>query len=108
MADEFASHSQIIDVDPLTRSVQRMTITPDQQLVLETKTDITDLAEFNREQANNVSRTTRSGDMVHVARLPITVLYDLKTRGILDDQTAFKKWLASDEARPFKTHWMTS
>lgn len=108
MADEFAPASQVIDVDPLTGTSQRMTITPDQRLILETTTNIDDVAKMNAEQANNVSRTSRSGDMVHVARLPMLVYLDLSERGILNDKAAMKKWLLSDEARPYRTHHYAS
>jgi len=108
MADEFAPASQIIDVDPLTNTTQRMTITPDQQLILETTTDIADVARQNAEQANSVSRTSRSGDMVHVARLPMLVYLDLAQRGVLYDKAAMRKWLLSEEARPYRTHHYAS
>ena len=108
MADEFAPASQIIDVDPLTNTTQRMTITPDQQLILETTTNIDDVARMNAEQANSVSRTSRSGDMVHVARLPMLVYLDLAQRGVLYDKRRMRKWLLSEEARPYRTHHYAS
>jgi hypothetical protein len=46
--------------------------------------------------------------MVKVASLPMMVYLDLKQRGILDDRPAMRKWLSSDEARPFLTSWMKS
>jgi hypothetical protein len=46
--------------------------------------------------------------MVRVASLPMLIYQDLKQRGILDDKAALRKWLKSEEARPFRTHWVAS
>lgn len=36
------------------------------------------------------------------ARLPLIVYEDLKHRGIIDDEDAFKRWLNSREAAPWR------
>jgi len=41
------------------------------------------VAEMNKAQRNDVSKTTKSGDMVHVARLPMQVYLDLQQRGVI-------------------------
>ena len=38
----------------------------------------------------------------HVARLPMFIVEDLIHREIYDDQDAFKKWLNSNEAAPWR------
>lgn len=43
------------------------------------------------------------GDWHHVAAVPNVVLHDLKKKGILDDQKAFKKWLNDRDNRVFRT-----
>ena len=108
MAEEFAPGSFDLGTDAFTGTSQKMHITPDQRLVFETKTDISDLADQNKEIMNSVSRTSRSGDMVKVASLPMLVYVDLMKRGILRDKAAMKKWLQSEEARPYRTHHFTS
>jgi hypothetical protein len=66
------------------------------------------IAEQARQERNESSRTSKSGDMVKVASLPMMVYLDLVKRGIIRDRAEMKKWLASDEAVPYKTHWMKS
>ena len=38
------------------------------------------------------------------ASLPVPIYEDLKQRGIIDDEDAFKKWLNSSEAAPWRIH----
>lgn len=106
MAEEYAPGSFVLSSDPWSGTTQKMHITTDQKLVLETETRIGALAEENKAILNDVSRTSRSGDMVRVARLPLSIFLDLKQRGVIDDRAAMKKWLASDEALPYRVHWM--
>lgn len=108
MADEYAPASFDLSYDSLTGTLQKMIITPDQKLVFETSCEIGGLAEYNKAQMDETSRTQRSGDMVKVASLPMMVYLDLQQKGILRDKAAMRKWLASEEARPFRTHWMRS
>lgn len=61
------------------------------------------VTDLNRKQANEQGK--RFGkDMTHVARLPMTIYYDLKRKGILDDAKAFKRWLNDPDNRFFRTH----
>ena len=43
------------------------------------------------------------GDWHHVARIPLMVLEDLRKKGILNDQVAFRKWLDDRDNRVFRT-----
>ena len=108
MAQEFAPGSFDLGTDEITGTRTRMHFDNDGKLHIENVTPIAAIAEQNKALANEVSRTTRSGDMVRVARIDMQTLLDLHQRGILRDKTAMRKWLASDEAKPFKTHWMAS
>ena len=49
------------------------------------------------------SEIRQSGDNRTVARLPRIVYEDLMARGIANDEDAFKKWLNSSEATPWRT-----
>jgi hypothetical protein len=108
MADEYAPASFNLAYDSLTGTLQKMHITSDQKLVFETTCEIDTIAERARAEMNETSRTQKSGDMVKVASLPMMVYLDLKQRGILDDRPAMRKWLSSEEAQPYRTHWMKS
>jgi hypothetical protein len=109
MAEEFAPGSFVLSRDSLTGTLEKMHITPDQKLVFESTVDISGVAEKNKFDRDNISRNERLPDgMVRVASLPMLIYQDLKQRGILDDKTALRKWLQSDEAKPFRTHWVAS
>lgn len=108
MADEYAPGSFNLSYDSLTGTLQKMHITPDQKLIFETTTELGNLPDYNQAQLNETSRTQKSGDMVKVASLPMMIYLELEQKGILRDKAAMRKWLNSDEARPYRTHWMTS
>jgi len=107
MAEEFANASFDLDYDAFTGTSQRMHF-HDNKITLETTANIDALAEQNKEIRNDVSRTSRSGDMVKVASLPMLTYLDLQARGVLRDKAEMRKWLQSEEAAPFRTSWMTS
>ena len=44
----------------------------------------------------------QTGDNRRIATLPVIVWEDLKKRGIADDDDAFRKWLNSSEATPWR------
>jgi hypothetical protein len=106
--EEYAPGVFDLGYDALTGARQKMHITTDGKLVFHTRTDIDQLADQNQAIRNEIVRSEKNSDMVKVASLPMTVYFDLKQRGILGDKTAMKRWLKSEEAAPFRTHWMTS
>lgn len=108
MADEYAPASFNLSYDSLTGTRQNMHITSDQKLVFETTCEIGALADYNQAQRDETSRTQKSGDMVKVASLPMMVYLELQQKGILRNKAAMRKWLASEEAAPYRTHWMKS
>lgn len=101
--------SDVISHDSLTGTTQKMHLTTDNKLVLETTYEVDAVAEMAKAERNSISRTDKVADgMVKVASIPMMVYLDLRKRGILGDKTALRKWLASDEAAPFRTHWIAS
>lgn len=108
MAEEYAPGSFVLSNDTLTGTMQKMHVTPDQRLVFETTCDLGRLPDYNAEQRNAVSNNEKLGDMVKVASLPMMVYLDLVQRGILNDRTEMRKWLASDEAFAYRTHRIKS
>jgi hypothetical protein len=61
--------------------------------------DVTEIARANRAAFD--AAPARWGDMTHVGRIPLSVYYELKEKGILDDQDALVKWLND----PANTMW---
>lgn len=109
MAEEYAAASFILDQDALTGTVEKLHITTDQKLVFEQTVDVQQLGDFNQSVRNDISRNEKLPDgMVKVASLPMMVYLDLRKRGILDDKQALRRWLQTEEARAYRTHWITS
>jgi hypothetical protein len=109
MAEEYAPGSFTLSRDSLTGTLEKMHITNDQKLIFESTVEIDGVAEKNKFDRDSISRNERLPDgMVRVASLPMLIYQDLKQRGILDDKAALRKWLKSEEARPFRTHWVAS
>lgn len=99
----------MLDADSLTGTVSKMSITTDQKLIFEDTVEIDALGEQNQTLRNEISRNEKVPDgMVKVASLPMMVYLDLRKRGILGDRSALRRWLKTEEARPYRTHWMTS
>jgi hypothetical protein len=108
MKEEYAPGSFILGQDEFTGTVTKMHINHDGVMHFEDIAEIDDIAEQARQERNESSRTAKQGDMVKVASLPMMVYLDLTSRGILRDRAEMRKWLASDEALPYRTHWMKS
>jgi|TARA_R110000868_G_scaffold6894_6_gene38306 hypothetical protein len=109
MAEEYRPGSFVLDADSLTGTVSKMSITTDQKLIFEDTVEIDALGEQNQTLRNEISRNEKVPDgMVKVASLPMMVYLDLRKRGILGDRSALRRWLKTEEARPYRTHWMTS
>jgi hypothetical protein len=110
MAEEYRPGSFVLDYDALTGTIEKMHVTTDQKLVFEQTVDVQALGERNQAIKNEESRNDRTPDGlgVKVASIPMMVYLDLRKRGVLDDKVALRRWLQSDDARPFRTSWMTS
>lgn len=101
--------SEAISYDSLTGTLQKMHLTTDNKLVLETEYAVDPIAEMAKAERDAISRTDKVPDgMVKVASLPMMVYLDLRKRGILGDRNELRKWLASEDAAPFRTHWIKS
>jgi hypothetical protein len=108
MAEEFAPGSFSLGGDEFTGSMTKMHITPDGKMHIENIYNVDPIAEQAKVERNEVSRTAKTGDMVKVASLPMHVYLELLQRGIIGDKMAMRRWLQSDEAQPWRTHWMAS
>jgi hypothetical protein len=108
MAEEFAPGTFYLGGDAFTGSMTKMHITPDGKMHIENIYQVDEIIERAKAERNEVSRTAKLGDMVKVASLPMHVHLDLMERGIIGDKTAMRRWLASEEAAPYRTHWIKS
>ena len=109
MAENFAPGSFELAYDSLTGTRQQMHFTTDNKIVLETTVEIDEIAERNKAIRNEISRTEKLPDgIVKLPSIPMVLYMELRQRGILGDKAALRKWLASDEAAPYRTHWIKS
>lgn len=106
MAEEFAPGTFDLGGDAFTGSRTFMHITPDGKMHIENVYAVDQIARQAQTERNEVSRTSKVGDMVKVASLPMHVYLDLLQRNIIGDKPAMRRWLASDEAAPYRTHWI--
>jgi hypothetical protein len=77
----------------------------DDKVVIQTKTDVTDIVKANKRQFNEVDKHHSWGQGLgtKVASIPLSLLHELRQKGIVQDQKKFKKWLNDPENRAFRT-----
>ena len=93
---------RIFDTDPLTGITRYWHLKENGEYVIETVQKL-DVDESNTRARNATDKRTKWGEMARVASIPLSVYYDLKRQGIVDDQKAFKKWLNDPDNRVFRT-----
>lgn len=95
--------SRILDTDPATGITRVFHYDhASDRFTIETRQNVTDVVEQNKLVANSERQDYRKGDLHRVASIPLSVYYDLKKRGILDDQAAMRRWLNDRDNRVFR------
>ena len=102
------SDKRTLDFDPLTGIKNEFIFeagdTPSQdKFVIQTTQDVTDIIRKNKVSLNEVDKHQPWGEWSKVASLPLSIYFDLKQQGILDDKTAFKKWLNDPDNKYYRT-----
>ena len=69
---------------------------------IHTEQDLEPSIEANKTLFNDAPTNWR-GDMHLVASIPMSIYFDLKQKGIADDDAAMKRWLNSSENQVFRT-----
>lgn len=77
-------------------------------VTLETKQDVTEIIEGNKQMFNQITSQDKWGDLTKVARLPLTVIDDLNKKGVMRgfavmDEIRFKAFLNDPDNRFFRT-----
>lgn len=103
-----SSERRVLDFDPHSgikhNFVYEAGETPSQdRFVIETTQDVSDIIARNRASANDVDKHKPWGEWSKVASLPLSIYYDLKQQGILDDKKRFTKWLNDPDNKYFRT-----
>jgi len=73
------------------------------KFVIETTQDVTEIIAKNKASSNEVDKRKPWGEWSKIASLPMTIYFDLKHKGILDDKVAFNKWLNDPDNKYFRT-----
>lgn len=95
--------SRSLGVDPASGLEQVMHVDEDTgDITLEDRQNVQALVELNKAIANEDPGNWRA-DMHRVASIPMSLFYDLKRRGIVDDEKALRKWLNDPDNRVFRT-----
>lgn len=92
-----------LDYDPATGVATYMVVHNDGRITIQLWQDDTTIRRYASEIRNSRSKNERSKDFEQVAAVPLLVRHDLNRRGIIQDEVAYKKWLNSEEARPYRT-----
>lgn len=93
---------KVFDVDPLSgiTSYWHYDEATDTALI-EKRQDVSDILDANKAEFNEDHG--RYGEWTKVASIPLSVYYDLKAKGIVDDPVAMKRWLNDADNRFFRT-----
>ena len=96
--------NKIFDVNPdlgITRTWHYNDETD--EATIQTQQDVTDIIEENKQEFNQVDERARWGEFSRVASIPLSLYYELKKEGKLEDQAYMKRWLNDPENRHFRT-----
>ena len=92
---------RLFDRDPATGITKYWHVTDKGEYVVETKQDVSAIAERNKNEYKETPNRYR--DVNKVASIPLSVYYELKKRGIADDPKAMRKWLNDSNNQVFRT-----
>jgi hypothetical protein len=73
------------------------------EAMIQTQQDVTGVIEENKSEFNQVDERATWGELSKVASIPLSLYYQLKSEGKLDDQAYMKRWLNDPENRHFRT-----
>ena len=94
---------RLFDYDPLTGATEIFHYDAASDTVtFETQQPVDDLVELNK-RLHNAADKGWKGDLHRVASIPMNLYWELKERGILDDQKALRRWLNDPDNRYFRT-----
>lgn len=101
--EEHAPARMQVDYDPTTGVETWMVVHGDGRITIQLWQDDTHIRRYAQEVRNDRIKNERSKDFEQVAAVPLLVRHDLNRRGIIGDSQEYKKWLNSEEARPYRT-----
>lgn len=95
--------TRVFDVDELAGRTRLFHYDhSDESFTIETKQDVTDLVEANKAISNEIGSGWK-GDLHRVASIPMNLYFELKAKGVFDDQKSIRKWLNERDNQVFRT-----
>ena len=73
------------------------------EATIQTQQDVTGVIEENKNDFAQIDEHAKWGELTKVASIPLSLYYQLKSEGKLDDQAFMKRWLNDPENRYFRT-----
>ena len=73
------------------------------EAIIQTQQDVTDVIEENKNEFAQIDERAKWGELTKVASIPLSLYYELKAEGKLDDQAYMKRWLNDPDNRHFRT-----
>ena len=70
---------------------------------IETRQDVSAIIEENKNEYAQIDERARWGEWTKVASIPLSIYFQLKREGKLDDQEYMKKWLNDRDNQYFRT-----
>lgn len=71
------------------------------EFVIQTEQETDEIIEANKAAYNEAPE--RWGEWTRVASIPLSIYFDLKKKGVADDDAAMKRWLEDPDNRFFRT-----
>ena len=73
------------------------------EATIETRQDVSAIIEENKNEYAQIDERARWGEWTRVASIPMSVYFQLKREGKLDDDAYMKRWLNDPDNKYFRT-----
>lgn len=90
--------------DPLTGITKWWHYDPESDTaVIQTTQNVADIVERNKSFFASTDERARWRELQRVASIPLSLYWELKAKGITEDQAAMRRWLNDPDNRFFRT-----
>jgi hypothetical protein len=73
------------------------------EATIETRQDVSQIIEENKQEYAQIDERARWGEWTRVASIPMSIYFQLKREGKLDDEAYMKRWLNDPDNKYFRT-----
>lgn len=73
------------------------------EATIQTQQDVSGIIEENKQEFAQVDERARWGEWTRVASIPLSLYYQMKAEGKLDDEAFMKRWLNDSNNQFFRT-----